>query len=162
MTRLVLRHLIHSLLYMPTTCRFGHTIRSQSVKDGAALKYLLATATLLSNFDTIPWRYGRKKFRTNQSVCNDTIVVLRGTRRYPFYPNRREAFTLAMQQALRTACQYHGPHSLKFVLANWLAAGPLGGFQKHEYHYENKSVLVGSCNQSPSGDPTTVTLASVK
>ena len=76
----------HYLLY-------GHTIHSKSIKADTASKYLLAAATLLCNFDTIPGRDGRKKVPTDKGMCNEINIVLKEASRYEAVPD---------QQALRT------------------------------------------------------------
>jgi len=140
----------------------GHTIHSKSIKADTASKYLLAAATLLCCFDTIPGRDGRKKFSTDKGMCNEINMVLKEARRYEAVPDRREAFTLAMQQALRTECKDHDPDSLEPALTDWFNAGLLGGFRKSEWCQERKHTRVGLFNPSPKGDPTAFTLDDVK
>ena len=136
----------------------GHTIHSKSIKADTAQKYLLAAATFLANFDTVPGRDGRKSHRTDKGLCNEIGVVMKEARRYESVPNRKEAFTLAMQQALRTECKGESPDSLKSALTDWFGAGIHGGFRKNEWCQENKYRKVGTFNKSPSGDPTAFTL----
>ena len=63
-------------------------------------------------------------------MCNEINIAPKEARRFEAVTNRRDAFPLAMQQALRTECQGHDPDSLKSALTDWSNAGLLGGFRK--------------------------------
>jgi len=139
----------------------GHTIHSQSIKADTASAYLLAAATLLSHFDIVPGRDGRKRFRTDKYLCNEIAVVLKEAKRYESVKDRREAFTLAMQQKLRTECKDQDPDSLASALTDWFNGGLLSGYRKTEWCQENKYYRIGTSNKNRAGDPAAFTLNDV-
>jgi len=66
-------------------------------------------------------------------MCNKIGVVMKESRRYESVPKCKEAFTLAMQQALQAECVGQSPDTLKLAVTNWFATGIHGGFWKNEW-----------------------------
>jgi hypothetical protein len=108
----------------------GSSLLCKSIKAGTVEKYLLNIAKFLSNFSN---RDVRKEDPTKQALAGPIKSVLTEMERWEKVPNRREPFTVEMQEYLNEQTANLPNSDKKVMISKWTTCGLYGGFRLTEY-----------------------------
>lgn len=127
----------------------GSTLFQRQIKVDTIKKYLLSVASFIALVGNHP-RDPRKRSPTDKEFCPELQAVLRELERWEKVPNRREPYTLAMQEFLER--ELHricpGDNSLLAAIVDWGVAGLFTGFRLSEWAQPTR----GSVERDVFGD----------
>jgi hypothetical protein len=108
----------------------GSSLLCKSIKASTVEKYLLNIARFLSNFAS---RDVRKEGPTSQGLAEPIKAVLIEMERWEKVANRREPFTVEMQEYLNEQTANLPSSDKRVIFSEWSTCGLYGAFRLNEY-----------------------------
>ena len=142
----------------------GHTLVYRQIKSKTISLYIAAVATFLRMFDPEPHRDSRHAPYTH--TCNHWLKkVYDQVSKFEKVPNRREAYTLAMQKELHNQTlelSKKKPDSKRVALFQWFGVALQGGNRRSEWCQLAQHKNIVSFELSPINQARAFTLGDVQ
>ena len=123
-------------------------------------KYCQVAATLFQHFD--PLHRDPRKGRNTQEFAKIYKDVFTEQKRYESVPNRREPYTVKLQEHLHNIVQKLKWTSKPAAMSNWFGAGLMGGFRKREWAQPDNNTDIRKPFLNPRKEPYAFVLDDVQ
>ena len=139
----------------------GHTLQHKRIHSCTIKAYLLAAATFIQLCDHYPHRDARKADNATL-LCPAVARLLANLKRFEDIPNKKEAYTLAMQKELYRHTRDSTKYSLALSLFQWFGVTLQGGNCRSEWCQIAKYRSPFSWELSPKNTCRAFTLGDVQ
>lgn len=136
----------------------GHSIYCKQIKSATIEQYVHAAATFLSHFTGVDFR---KDCQADSHMGHILGSVYKDLRRYESFPNRREAYNLAMHAAARILSLGLSTLTLLPALVDGFEQGLCAGYRLSEWAQTSGNYPIGSHQVFTASDGSTITRAIV-
>ena len=139
----------------------GHTIYQRQVRATTIEKYVHNAATFVAFFDTHPHRDARKEMQST-NICDPIKKIIDQVKRFEKIPDKREAYTLAMQKELHSRMTSLPKDCLLVALFQWFGTALQGGNRRYEWCQDRSHRTLDKFELNPCGECMAFTMADIE